>query len=101
MKDMSREHRIYVNGRALTRPLTGVERWATEVTRRLEGRARVIRPERRLSGARGHLWEQFLLPLHLKGGGVLWSPANSGPLAVSRQVVSLYDLSPLEHPEWF
>jgi glycosyltransferase involved in cell wall biosynthesis len=32
---------------------------------------------------------------------VLWSPANSGPLAVSNQIATIQDISPLEHPEWF
>ena len=32
---------------------------------------------------------------------MLWSPANSGPLATRNQVLTLHDLSPLEHPEWF
>jgi glycosyltransferase involved in cell wall biosynthesis len=31
----------------------------------------------------------------------LWSPANTGPLIVESQVLTLHDLSPLEHPEWF
>jgi glycosyltransferase involved in cell wall biosynthesis len=31
----------------------------------------------------------------------LWSPANSGPLIVAHQVLTLHDLSPLENPSWF
>ena len=31
----------------------------------------------------------------------MWSPANTGPLAVSNQVLTLHDLSPFEHPEWY
>jgi glycosyltransferase involved in cell wall biosynthesis len=32
---------------------------------------------------------------------ILWSPANTGPVSISEQVLSLCDVSPLEHPEWF
>jgi glycosyltransferase involved in cell wall biosynthesis len=31
----------------------------------------------------------------------LWSPANTGPLIIRNQVLTIHDLSPLEHPEWF
>jgi len=32
---------------------------------------------------------------------VLWSPANTGPLLIRDQALTLHDLSPLEHPGWF
>jgi glycosyltransferase involved in cell wall biosynthesis len=32
---------------------------------------------------------------------LLWSPANTGPLIVEQQVLTVHDLAPLEHPEWF
>jgi glycosyltransferase involved in cell wall biosynthesis len=32
---------------------------------------------------------------------MLWSPANTGPLMVQNQALTIQDLSPLEHPEWF
>lgn len=50
------------------------------------------------SGMRGHLWEQASLPARL-GGRLLWSPANTGPLAVRKQVLSVMDMSPLDNPE--
>jgi glycosyltransferase involved in cell wall biosynthesis len=31
----------------------------------------------------------------------LWSPANTGPLIIRNQALTIHDLSPLEHPEWF
>jgi glycosyltransferase involved in cell wall biosynthesis len=34
-------------------------------------------------------------------GRLLWSPANVGPLAICRQVLTIHDLASLEHPEWF
>jgi glycosyltransferase involved in cell wall biosynthesis len=35
------------------------------------------------------------------GKGFLWSPANTGPLAITNQVVTIHDIAALEHPEWF
>lgn len=99
--DMRGERSIAINGRALGRRITGVERYALEITRRLGGEVRVLRPPGRLQGPLGHLWEQLVLPLRAGRGSVLWSPANSGPLAHPRHVVSVHDLGPLEHPEWY
>jgi glycosyltransferase involved in cell wall biosynthesis len=92
---------IVVNGRFEGRRLTGVERYASEILRCLGPRVRVIKPTETLIGLRGHLWEQFLLPRALAEDEFLWSPANTGPLAVTRQDVTLHDLSVLDHPEWF
>jgi glycosyltransferase involved in cell wall biosynthesis len=93
--------KVIVNGRSLARRLTGVERFTVQVLRHLEGRVQVIQPPHALAGPVGHAWEQLYLPLTVRPGAVLWSPANTGPLAVSRQVVTIHDLSPLDHPEWF
>jgi glycosyltransferase involved in cell wall biosynthesis len=100
-KDLTRAQEIWVNGRALLRRTTGVERYAAEVTGLLPKRARTIFPAKSYQGWFGHLWEQFILPLHLPRKALLWSPANSGPLLIERQVVTIHDLGPLEHPEWF
>jgi glycosyltransferase involved in cell wall biosynthesis len=35
------------------------------------------------------------------GKRLLWSPNNTGPLAVTRQVCTIHDLIPLDRPEWF
>lgn len=92
---------IVVNGRFEGRRLTGVERYASEILRCFGPRVKVVKPVRPLTGLEGHLWEQFLLPTYLGKDQYLWSPANTGPLAVSRQVVTIHDLSVLDHPEWF
>ena len=91
---------VAVNARFLGRPITGVERYALEITRRLGDRVRLFHPRTALGGFRGHVWEQLRLP-QLVNGDVLWSPANTGPLAVLHQVVTVHDVSPLEHSEWF
>jgi glycosyltransferase involved in cell wall biosynthesis len=92
---------IAVNGRFEGRRISGVERYAAEILRCLGERVRVIRPQHRLRGLRGHLWEQFVLPFLISKNEVLWSPANSGPLVVSRQIATIQDISPIDHPEWF
>ncbi|WP_324718116.1 glycosyltransferase family 1 protein [Carboxydochorda subterranea] len=91
---------VVVNGRFTRQPLTGVQRYAREMVRRLGPRVKVISPSRLARGAAGHLWEQLVLP-SWAGADLLWSPANTGPLRVCNQVVTIHDLAVLEHPEWF
>jgi len=90
---------LVVNGRFLTRQVTGVERYGHEILRSFGDRARV--ESTRQQGWTGHVWEQLILPMKLTSGSILWSPANTGPLIVRDQVLTIHDLSPLEHPEWF
>src|SRR5690242_17747618 len=90
---------IVVNGRFLSRRITGVERYGREILPWFRGSYRV--ETTRVHGWSGHAWEQFILPATLKSGSVFWSPANTGPLWVSNQALTIHDLSPLEHPEWF
>ncbi len=54
-------------------------------------------------GGRGHLWEQTRLPrLHRSTGAeLLLSPAGWGPFVVRRQLVVIFDLHPILHPEYF
>jgi len=89
-----------VNARYQGRQVTGVERYAGEILRRLPAEVRPVAPGRSARGPAGHAWEQLVLPARV-GDGRLWSPANSGPLAVKRQAVTIHDLAVLEHPEWF
>ena len=90
---------LAMNGRILSGPLTGVQRYTLELMRRLCPPASLIRPNAPTHGMRGHLWEQFVLPSLLKGRP-LWSTANSGPLRVREQVVTIHDVLPLDCPEW-
>ena len=90
---------IIINGRFLARRVTGVERYGQEIVKLFRSSHRV--EKMRLNGAAGHLWEQFVLPTKLTSKSVLWSPANTGPLLVHNQALTIHDLSPLVHPEWF
>jgi glycosyltransferase involved in cell wall biosynthesis len=92
-------HTTVLNGRFLEQDLTGVQRYAHELLLRMPG-LDVISPRRPLGSAKGHLWEQFVLP-RLCRGRLLWSPGNTGPLGYENQVVTIHDASTLEHPEWF
>jgi glycosyltransferase involved in cell wall biosynthesis len=115
---------IQINGRFLTQLATGVQRYAIEVVSRFETLLQseaiasrqpvtLITPggvgklesyqeitHQPTKMARGHLWEQLLLPLYSRGG-LLWSPCNVGPLAHPRHVVTIHDVAVLDHPEWF
>lgn len=89
---------IVCNARNLGDTFTGVQRYTSEILKHFPEAVEVIRPDRPLHGVSGHLWEQLVLPGKLKGR-LLWSPSNSGPLAVRKQVVTVLDMVPLDHPE--
>lgn len=117
--------RLVINGRFLSQPATGVQRVAREFTRALDRlleagalpgiSAHVVAEAhvdpaplqlRQISfegagGARGHLWEQFILPRHIRGGQLLCL-GNSAPLVslLSRQPpgVMLHDQAHLLFP---
>lgn len=106
---------IAVNARFVRQPLTGVQRYGLELCRRL-AQVRLIAPApplgayRELEGRQmmvrgpaipGHAWEQAVLPRCLRRRQLLWSPGGSGPLCVARQVLTIHDVAPLEHPEWY
>ena len=91
---------IALNARFYAHPTTGMQRYGIELNRRLSHWIQPLRPTRALRGVAGHLWEQFYLPPQV-GNRLLFSPNNTGPLAVSRQVCTIHDLIPLDHPEWF
>ncbi len=91
--------RYVVNARFLAHRVTGIQRYAREISSRLAGSPSLLAPPNG-KGARGHLWEQLQLP-RLAGGRLLWSPCGAGPVGYRRQVVTFHDLFPIEHPEWY
>lgn len=95
------KRRVVVNGRYLCRRITGVERYARNVISWLPEPVDVHAPDWGVEGAFGHLWEQLLLPQAVPQDSILWSPANSGPLFLRRQALTIHDLSPLDQPQWF
>lgn len=109
-----------VNGRFLTQQMTGSQRYAYEVTRRLismrglKKDMQVFMPlhkgpipgdfagaTRQFGRLKGHPWEQLELGrLANKRGGVLWSPVNVGPVNAKRHVVSIHDVFSIQFPQW-
>lgn len=92
---------IYINTRNLMmKSSAGVQRYTTELLKRQSFIVLPCSPTSRAEGLSGHIWEQRTLP-NLVHDGLLWSPANTGPLSVRTQVVSMHDMATLDHPEWF
>ena len=111
-----------INGRFLSQPLTGVQRYAREVVSAIDALAadgdplardveiglvvpagveddlalRTIRT-RRAGPLRGHAWEQLVLPVHAEGG--LLSLCNNAPLSTARQIVCIHDTNTRNCPE--
>jgi glycosyltransferase involved in cell wall biosynthesis len=119
---------VAVNGRFVTQPLTGVQRYGHEIVSRLAEAAGgsfavrlIVPPDRvielapgetteqvtvldeRWWGGGGHRWEQTVLPRLVRraGGDVLLSPAGWGPLLRRRHLVVVHDLHPITHPDQF
>ncbi|MFN4266235.1 MAG: glycosyltransferase family 4 protein [Aquabacterium sp.] len=110
---MTRASRIVINGRFLSRPVTGVERFATEMLSALD---RLISdggaplppieillppgctpkvsfanmPYRTVGRRQGHGWEQLDLP-RACGDALLVNLCNTGPAFRARQVVVIHD----------
>src|SRR5271169_295947 len=93
-------HAIIVNMRSQTAGLTGVQRYAQRLCASLGDGIETVRPSRPLQGFHGHIWEQAVLPIRA-GRRLLWSPTNTGPLKVRRQVLTVHDVASIDHPEWF
>jgi glycosyltransferase involved in cell wall biosynthesis len=89
-----------VNLRTLGYHITGVQRYLLGLLRHLPATLDSVKPSQALQGIKGHLWEQLYLPTQLQHR-LLWSPGNTGPLGVSRQVLTVHDAASLDHPEWF
>jgi glycosyltransferase involved in cell wall biosynthesis len=89
-----------VNLRTLGYRVTGVQRYLLSLLPHMPAELGSVRPSRALQGIKGHLWEQFYLPTQLKRR-LLWSPGNTGPVGVTRQVLTVHDVASLDHPEWF
>jgi glycosyltransferase involved in cell wall biosynthesis len=89
-----------VNLRTLGYRITGVQRYLLSLLPHMPARLDAVKPSQALQGIKGHVWEQLYLPTLLKRR-LLWSPGNTGPVGVSRQVLTVHDASSLDHPEWF
>ena len=111
---------IYINARFLTQNITGVQRFAIEISKQLHNldnsNIQFIAPHNiihndlakelgvKIIGSKtGHLWEQIDLPKYLKSidSPLLLNLANTAPLFYKNKIVTIHDLAFLHHPEWF
>lgn len=94
----------YVNRSYHGQRLTGQQRYAEEIARRLApaDRFRDLRPSGwwLRSKALVWAWVQLVLPLRA-GPRVVLSMTSRAPLWCRRHVIVVHDLFVLEHPEWF
>ena len=117
------QRRWTINGRFLTQPMTGVQRYAHEIVcamdslmaeqhplaRGLEieilvppgaessAAARLIE-SRSVGSVGGHAWEQAVLPASLNGGGLL-SLCNTGPVTANKHIVCIHDANVWNAPQ--
>lgn len=109
-----------INGRFLTQPVTGVQRYAREIVLALDAHLADAHPlardlniellaplgstppplraikTRAVGGQAGHGWEQAVLPRYTRGG--LLSLCNTGPVLTRKQIVCIHDANTRECP---
>jgi glycosyltransferase involved in cell wall biosynthesis len=109
-----------INGRFLTQKITGVQRYAREIVQGLDEliaerhpltaglRVEILMPEaglalpglkaiesRVVTGLKGHLWEQIVLPAQAKGK--ILNLCNTAPVS-GRNIVCIHDMNVVEFP---
>lgn len=111
-----------INGRFLSQPTTGVQRYAREIVRSLDALIAERGPLTRglelrlhcpadssglplncieyckIGSTGGHLWEQTRLAASLRGGGLL-SLCNTGPLLSRKHIVCIHDANVWNAPQ--
>ncbi|WP_026464818.1 glycosyltransferase family 4 protein [Adhaeribacter aquaticus] len=113
------ESLLIVNARFLTQPLTGVQRFAVEISlqlKRLLPNIIFVSPKNILQKDialelnvqtfgrfTSHLWEQLELPFFLKKekNAVLLNLCNTAPLFYNRNIVTIHDIAFQINPQWF
>jgi len=114
-------NKIYINARFLTQKLTGVQRFAYEISKNLsvilKDRIVLIVPKsskilscykrdfiiKRVGVNKGHIWEQIDLFIFLKNkkNPLLLNLTNSGPILYSNQVSTVHDISFYFNKDWY
>lgn len=111
---------IYINGRFLTQPMTGVERYAYSICRALVDLQVVyiivcpkaeILPCYDTTGmqivhygfGKSHVWEQCVLPFFFLGKKdyILFSFTGLGSILIRNKIMTVHDLSFLYNRSWF
>jgi len=112
-------NQVYINARFLTQPITGVQRFAIEISKQLKKLApsiRFVAPSNIIQHEladnlgveifgrfSGHLWEQTELPFYLrkKGRPLLLCPANTAPLHYYNKIITIHDVAFERFPQTF
>lgn len=110
---------IYINGRFLEQPITGVQRFASElilgllqirsdITVVVPNKSKILDQkifnqlniEEALGGS-GHYWEQVTLPRYLSGLGnpLLINLCNTAPILYRNKISTLHDITFLKYPQ--
>lgn len=111
---------LYINGRFLTQPLTGVNRFAYEITKALHKEGyefTLICPHQDICDeynvenfkiqyygfGKSHIWELFSLPFFFlnKKNDILVSFSGLGPIFVKNKITTIHDLAHRENPKWY
>lgn len=110
---------IYINGRFLTQPLTGVQRFAIEISKELSKIRNdlvFLTPDdnfisplgdglniKVVKGGGGHYWEQVILPNYLikKNNPLLINLCSTAPAYYKNQIVTHHDITYKRYPESF
>ncbi len=112
--------KIIVNARFLTQPITGVQRFAIELAKRLKKQdnydiqffapSDIIHHELAndldaevIGQLKGHLWEQIDLPRYLRKNGnpLLLNLCSTAPCFYKNQIVTHHDITYIRCPESF
>jgi len=111
---------LTINSRFLTQNITGVQRFAIEISKQLKvllgDRVQFISPKnivhselakeldvQVIGNKRGHLWEQIDLSKYLKKNGtpLLLNLANTAPLFYKNKIVTVHDIAYERFPQTF
>lgn len=110
---------IVVNSRFLTQPITGVQRFAIEISKQLRMFCKdvlfvcpnnIIHTEvatylkaKSIGHHKGHVWEQVDLPkwLHKQGSPLLINLTNTAPIMYSNKSVVIHDITFIRYPQTY
>jgi len=119
MLENSDRVQVIVNARFLTQPITGVQRFAIEICRRLKNllpNIVFVSPknilQKNIANELGvisfgrytsHFWEQLELPLFLreKNKPLLLNLCNTAPLFYNKNIICIHDIAFAFNPKWF
>lgn len=110
--------KLFINGRFLTQHPTGVQLFAQEICKELDGKIdfEILVPKnqpilnnslnhkiKKIGSLKGYLWEQVSLPQFIKKQPdcLLLNLCNLAPINLKNQVVTIHDLAFINNKKWF